>query len=1322
MHLLVPLVGAMFGTDEDDADFLSPTGGAKLASLFGLDQAVSNQGNESFQYTAPKQPKKGQPATASQKAQKPAATGTASVLFATAVHAYRFNNGQYAKQGKFGAAVLGNHSTKEYKILLYISQQQPVTTARIHPEFVFTVQASNYSTFYDDQRQNWSMMFETEKAAIDFSKQLCVAKCNASPSLDSVMYQDLTLGEGQASETGDALEVAYTGWLFQNGELGQMFDSNLGKDKLLRLKLGSGKVIKGWEDGMVGMRKGGKRLLIIPPSLAYGTSGLAGRIPPDSTLVFEVEVKRVKFVKDSGSDKQSIGSRDSAAPSPVPSSDGLSAELAFPPPTTVPPKPGEPAVRVKSNSISEQLANPDMAKAKLISRMARMGQPMLPFLTSGPTPQPDSNDSEMEDPNAHHGTTPPMGQAPVHPSAQLSHMMPPQMPNQVSQPPVSGLQTSSAALLQVATLQSQPIIPGNAPAFQPYTGMAYAYQPGAATTTQLQPVGHMYPSQLPPAPQFQASGDVTSFLMTEARQHNTEIRMAVSKVADKIDHLSSKVDEFQKQNMGSSMVLPSLSSVTMETAMIMNNIQRIIQENERLKHEVFEKSNRIEEQNEKITELIQRNQRYVEQSNLLMEKRNDTLISSTESTQARVLHAEQAKAKVAEDLAEATGQVSRLQLELTSHQKKEMELRAQLTTALQEAEKQGKQLGVLQAQLVELQEVSEHAQSKFKAEKQSRRELDVKVTTLEEEVLDLRVEKENLEKNLAERKKKSQLERQQAEEETEEIRKSYQQELEKLRQHLKKARTSTDEVAAEQASLLQAELESQWQSKCDRMLASAKEQHIRQYQEVCEQRDSLQQRLTQLEEKLATFKESRDGEVKRLEALQEKADQLETLEEKYAALQTRTATMKEQYDGQVKELEKKASSLDAKTEGTMSQSHDTTGEVKKIMNGVFQSLRGEFDLEESYKGRDILGVIMNTIKTVTLELLDVQPPKAQPETSSSSEDEEDDEEETTVHITEESEFKSSPQMKEVDLGQENVQPGSPEQNGDNKESRHPMEVTSRPSEEKVEGPPCTELVPVEASTDQAILKSEPILLVQNQSEVFQPIQVVLEGVPELSLPSQAIDSGLQLPTVHEVPDLVVSVQRENQSITHIKDPLEKVHVKDVLGLMDTQPIEEPSEKPCAVDQPTLLATSVSMEKKQGEMVDTQDLTNHKEAEEQKDLDTGGKLEVPPPLGSDEDEECSDITGGSIPASSSGVKHTKTEAKVKQQIENEGPEKNKSSILNDEDSDDDDLFKTATPKPLKPILTPKLDEEEDEEVSLKGRPPPAPLFGDDEEDEDLDWLG
>eukprot|EP00070_Physeter_catodon_P042528 XP_028349422.1 FK506-binding protein 15 isoform X4 [Physeter catodon] len=941
----------MFGAgDEDDTDFLSPSGGTRLASLFGLDQAAAGHGNEFFHYTAPKQPKKGQGTapTGNQATPKtaPTTTGTSTVLVATAVHAYRYTNGQYVKQGKFGAAVLGNHTAREYRILLYISQQQPVTVARIHLNFELMVRPNNYSTFYDDQRQNWSIMFESEKAAVEFNKQVCIAKCNSTSSLDSVLSQDLTVVEGPAVEVGDSLEVAYTSWLFQNHGLGQVFDSTANKDKLLRLKLGSGKVIKSWEDGMVGMRKGGKRLLIIPPACAAGSEGVIGWTPStDSILVFEVEIRRVKFARDSGSDGHSVSSRDSAAPSPIPGADNLSADPVVSPSTSVPFKSGESVLRSKSNSLSEQLTvntNPDTVKAKLISRMAKMGQPMLPILP----PQLDSNDSEIEDVNALRGAGQPMVTPSIQPSLHPAHPVLPQMTSQAPQPSVSGLQTPSAALMQVASHDSHSAVSGNAQSFQPYTGMqAYAYPQAPAVASQLQPVRPLYPAPLSQSPHFQGSGDMASFLMTEARQHNTEIRMAVSKVADKMDHLMTKVEELQKRSTGNSLLLPSMS-VTMETSMIMSNIQRIIQENERLKQEILEKSSRIEEQNDKISELIERNQRYVEQSNLMMEKRNNSLQTATENTQARVT----------EELAVATAQVSHLHLKMTAHQKKETELQVQLTESMEEMDLLRGQLAKLQAELSELQETSEQAQSKFKSEKQSRRQLELRVTSLEEELTDLRAEKESLEKNLSERKKKSAQERSQAEEEIDEIRKSHQEELDKLRQLLKKARVSTDQAAAEQLSLVQAELQTQWEAKCEHLLASAKNEHLQQYQEACAQRDARQQKLLHLEEKCL-------------------------------ALQAQVAALTEQNAQHIKDLESKSQMSGVEAAAAA----DPSEKVKKIMNQVFQSLRGEFELEESYSGRTILGTIMNTIKMVTLRLLN-QHEREKGESSNEEEEEEEEEE------------------------------------------------------------------------------------------------------------------------------------------------------------------------------------------------------------------------------------------------------------------------------------------------------------------------------------------
>ncbi|XP_069039372.1 FK506-binding protein 15 isoform X2 [Lepisosteus oculatus] len=937
-----------------DNDYLwQEVQGAKLASLFGMDQAAI-RGNESFQYTAPKQPKKAS-AHAGPPSQKPAPPPEApAVLLATAVLAFRYVTGQYVKQGKLGAAVLGNHASREYKILLYASQQKQVTSARIHPGFTLTVHPGNYGSFYDDQRQNWSVMFESEKAAMDFCKEVCVAKGNSAPSLDAVVIQDLVLGEGQAVETGDSLEVAYTGWLLQNHAIGQVFDSNVNKDKLLRLKLGAGKVIKGWEEGMVGMKKGGRRLLCVPPSLAYGAQGIPSRIPADSTLVFETEIRRVKFAKDSGTDRLGAGSRDSAAPSPAPSVDSLGPETHLQPLASTPPKPGDLPLRAKSNSLSEQLTNPDATKAKLISRMAKMGQPMLPFLTGAVSSQPDSSDSEMEDPS--------MSRVKEHPSTAAAQPVAmaagPPASVQVSPHPLPGVPASSAALLPISmtTAHPQPVMPGSAHAFQ-----SYPYAQSSVSPSQLQAV---YPAQTVP---YQAPGDITSFLMTEARQYNTEIRLAVGKVADKVDQLASKVDDMQKQG-GVSL---GLSSMSMETAMIMHNIQRIIQENECLKKEVFEKSARIEEQNRKIGELLNQNQRYVEQSNLLMEQRNDSLKNTSEQNQARVLQAEQDKhalpqelgwdqVRVTEELSAATARVSQLQLEVTSHQQRDMELRSQLSAALQDAEKYSAQISTLQAQLAELGETSARAQGQYRAEKQRRKELEVRAANQEEELQDLRAEKEGLDRALADRKRKWAEERQRQEEELEEGRRSSQQELDHLRAQLRRARTSTDQATAAQMAQLQTDLEAEWQARCDRQLAAAREQHGRQLAELTEQRDGLEQKLAQLQDKLSALKQARDSGEQQLLKQEETGEELQALRDEYSSLQESTVAMRQRLEARVASLERKL------VEQTQL---DTAGEVKRVMNGVFQSLRGQFDLQETYTGGAVLGVLVNTIKSVTLQLL-----------------------------------------------------------------------------------------------------------------------------------------------------------------------------------------------------------------------------------------------------------------------------------------------------------------------------------------------------------------
>ncbi len=103
-------------------------------------------------------------------------------------------------------------------------------------------------------------------------------------------YEDLQEGEGQMAEAGQRVSVHYTGWLLD----GEKFDSSLDRNQPFDFLLGKGQVIRGWDEGVQGMKIGGKRKLTIPPQLGYGAAGAGGVIPPNATLVFEVELLAVR--------------------------------------------------------------------------------------------------------------------------------------------------------------------------------------------------------------------------------------------------------------------------------------------------------------------------------------------------------------------------------------------------------------------------------------------------------------------------------------------------------------------------------------------------------------------------------------------------------------------------------------------------------------------------------------------------------------------------------------------------------------------------------------------------------------------------------------------------------------------------------------------------------------------------------------------------------------------------------------------------------------------------------------------------------------------
>ncbi|CAE1306137.1 FKBP15 [Acanthosepion pharaonis] len=658
-----------FDKDDDDQDFLSPSGGSKLASLFGMDTTHNKGGNESLTYTAPKQPKKENLTTGP--------PGNAPDLtMACIVQTYKYVENDYKHQGKLGAAILSNYATSDYRILLYISKQKQVTNVQISKNFAFTMQANNYAVFYDASRQGWSILFESQQIAHKFGKEVALAKANScAGSLDSVIIQDLTPGEGGSLEVGDSAEVKYSGWLYTNHKLGQMFDSNINSDKQFRFKLGKGKVIKGWETGIVGMKKGGRRFLIVPPGLAYEhlhqgsskflsfllsflpsfflsslpsffppfllsflpsffLSSLPSFFPPfllsflpsfflsslpsffpPFLLSFLISLSFffpffsssflsfIFFVKLAHGDSTTPErpNAENSAPQAQATTDSNNSRDTDGAPT-------EETVKSRSRSINEQLAqSPKSDKARLISRMAKMGQPMLPRVGTIPATTTDSEGEEIP------VSSPPDGD-----------IVP---PNKPEPPQKSSCQSAGNSQAKVHTTNAMPMHSNPYSLGLPTTQQLAVYQnPHVPPQTnaissgmhpQISPVHPMAPFQTtPPQPLYNhqpypqqtypapvSSADVhVPVILSESRQHSAEMRLAMSSVSEKVDKILNKLE-----NSGGPGYLSTTPS--METSILMQNIQRIVQENEHLKKELTECGMKVETQNSKIAELLQQNQK-----------------------------------------------------------------------------------------------------------------------------------------------------------------------------------------------------------------------------------------------------------------------------------------------------------------------------------------------------------------------------------------------------------------------------------------------------------------------------------------------------------------------------------------------------------------------------------------------------------------------------------------------------------------------------------------------------------------------------------------
>ncbi|MBB3293706.1 peptidylprolyl isomerase [Roseateles chitinivorans] len=139
---------------------------------------------------------------------------------------------------------------------------------------------------------NATLMFEVELLGVSGGAEPITLN-QLTKTASGLEFEDVTTGEGAVAEAGKRVTVHYTGWLYKDGQRGRKFDSSKDRRDPFRFHLGAGEVIKGWDEGVQGMKVGGTRFLVIPSELGYGAYGAGGVIPPHATLLFEVELLAV---------------------------------------------------------------------------------------------------------------------------------------------------------------------------------------------------------------------------------------------------------------------------------------------------------------------------------------------------------------------------------------------------------------------------------------------------------------------------------------------------------------------------------------------------------------------------------------------------------------------------------------------------------------------------------------------------------------------------------------------------------------------------------------------------------------------------------------------------------------------------------------------------------------------------------------------------------------------------------------------------------------------------------------------------------------------
>ncbi|KAL6267771.1 hypothetical protein P5V15_000840 [Pogonomyrmex californicus] len=536
--------------DDDESDFV-PSGGSNLAAIFGLQSKFPD--SQSNKQAVKK-------SNTRYNIQQTVSSSKTEVLIAKAVHAFKLQNGQYASIGKLGMALTGNMTTRVYQIILYKTKQEYISVATVTRDFVYTVQVNNYASYYDNNKENWSILFENNESYIEFATEVGLARYFATQERgESVIYQDLMPSDkDMIAKEGDNICIKY----FVGTNIVQPFKINFAMSQTMIVEISTD---ENWERILLGSGKDLKRILFLPPSKQIS---LGPGFPKERDVMLIIEVTDIRMQEEN-----------------IPSS--------------------------KSST---------SGKAAIISRMAKMGQSILPKM-----PLPSTTDSEDTEDDVPHKSPRHKRIEQSEGTSQKKNLLHESSDERKVTQKVTESRTELPTI-DSSTYQPLVVTPSLTPQWTPpyfghYVTMDNQMYPVSQT------VNRTIPATLDPG---------INMLLSETRIANAEIRMGISKISDNVQKLLDKFHALELQNA----TTPTSDKATLDASwkmLLALNASQVGTKDNELSKNIDQDTidEKIREAQSKINSLENDLRRSKEEKELLLES-NENLSKKLQELEARV--------------------------------------------------------------------------------------------------------------------------------------------------------------------------------------------------------------------------------------------------------------------------------------------------------------------------------------------------------------------------------------------------------------------------------------------------------------------------------------------------------------------------------------------------------------------------------------------------------------------------------------------------------------------------------------------------------------